>query len=81
MKNIFNSSKIIFVCLLVCHSNFAQTLSDNNKKFVAFQQESFAITNVMLVDGKGTAPQSSMTIIVKNGKIIDIGASSKLPVP
>jgi imidazolonepropionase-like amidohydrolase len=76
-----NTSKIILVCLLVWRSALSQTLSDNNKKFVAFQQESFAVTNITLIDGKGTAPQTDMTILLKNGKITDIGPSNNLSVP
>lgn len=75
-----NPSKVLLVCLFLYQSALAQTLSDSNKKFVSFQQESFAVTNVMLIDGTGAAPQSAMTILVTNGKITDIGASNKLTV-
>jgi len=74
-------SKTLLVCLFICRSAFSQTLSDNNKRFVAFQQESFAITNVTLIDGTGTVPQIAMTVVVKGGKITDIGPSNKLSVP
>lgn len=80
MKRTLRFSRILGF-FLVWQTALSQTLSDNNKKFVAFQQESFAVTNVTLIDGKGTAAQSSMTILVKSGKITDIGASNKLSVP
>jgi imidazolonepropionase-like amidohydrolase len=67
--------------LISCEYLFAQTFSDNSKRFVSFQQESFAITNVILIDGKGTAPQNSMTVLVKSGKIIDVGPTGKISVP
>jgi len=56
-------------------------ISDNSARFVSYQQESFAITNVTLIDGKGTAPQSNMTVIVKGGKITEVGTSDKIAVP
>jgi imidazolonepropionase-like amidohydrolase len=79
MKRIINSA--LFVFYLSIQIVFAQTFSDNNKKFISFQQESFAITNAILIDGKGTAPQTAMTILVKNGKISEIGSSSKISIP
>jgi hypothetical protein len=44
MKQILNSTKALFVSLLLSKAAIAQTFSDNNKRFVSFQQESFAIT-------------------------------------
>ncbi len=82
MKKNCYSFKIIFGVLpfLISASSIAQP-SDNVKRFISFQQESFAITNVLLLDGKGTAPQSAMTVLVKNGKIAEVAASNKISIP
>ncbi|MBI1769486.1 MAG: amidohydrolase family protein [Bacteroidetes bacterium] len=83
MKSTINSKKIVISILITTLSltSSAQTFSDNVKRFVGFQQESFAITNATLIDGKGTAPQSNMTLIVKGGRITEVGASGKISIP
>ncbi len=81
-KNVSSLLKIILVAIpfLISSSILAQP-SENAKKFITFQQESFAITNVTVIDGKGTAPQQTMTVLVKSGKIVDVGSSNKITIP
>jgi imidazolonepropionase-like amidohydrolase len=81
MKKIYSLLAVSFLLLSSCEYVLAQNFSDNSKRFVSFQQESFAITNVILLDGKGTAPQNSMTVLIKGGKIIEVGATSKISIP
>ncbi|GHM99274.1 hypothetical protein WSM22_07640 [Cytophagales bacterium WSM2-2] len=82
MKNRIVFRLIILIILFLPGFKIsAQTFTDNSKRFVSYQQESFAVTNAILIDGKGAAPQSAMTIIVKNGKITDVGPSDKTTVP
>lgn len=81
MKYLINATKALLLGFFIPATVFAQNFSDNSKRFVSYQQDYFAITNVTLVDGKGTAPQQSMTIFVKSGKIIDVAPSNKTTVP
>jgi len=83
MKNLTNPMRIIFIVLFAITgvTSIAQIFSENTKRFVSFQQESFAITNAILVDGKGSAPQTNMTVLVQNGKITEVGPSNKISVP
>jgi imidazolonepropionase-like amidohydrolase len=39
------------------------------------------LTHVTVVDGAGAAPQKDVTIVMENGRIRDMGPSSKVPVP
>lgn len=70
---------LTLLLLIVAEAGNAQNFSENSKRFVAYQQESFAITNIILIDGKGTAPQTGVTILVKGGKIIDVGVRISVP--
>ena len=39
------------------------------------------LTRATVVDGTGAGPQKDFTIIIENGRIRDMGPSSKTPVP
>jgi imidazolonepropionase-like amidohydrolase len=71
---------LVAIPFLINSTLIAQS-SDNVKRFISYQQESFAINNVTLIDGKGTAPQLSMTVLIKNGKIVEVGSSDKIIIP
>ena len=40
-----------------------------------------ALTHATVVDGTGAGPQKDVTIVMENGRIRDMGPSSKLSVP
>jgi imidazolonepropionase-like amidohydrolase len=39
------------------------------------------LTHVTVIDGAGAVPQKDVTIVMENGRIRDVGPSSKIPVP
>jgi len=39
------------------------------------------LTRAIVVDGTGAGPQKDVTIVMENGRIRDLGPSSKTPVP
>jgi imidazolonepropionase-like amidohydrolase len=39
------------------------------------------LTHATVIDGAGAAPQKDVTIVMENGRIRDVGPSSKVPVP
>jgi imidazolonepropionase-like amidohydrolase len=45
------------------------------------QQATLAITDVTLIDGTGAPPRPHMTVLVRDGKIIDIDAAPRAIVP
>lgn len=49
--------------------------------FTAFTQTQLAITNVNVIDATGSPVQPGMTVIIQNGRIVNIGKSAKLKVP
>ena len=57
------------------------TLSQNVRNFVAVDTTAFAITNVLLIDGTGAAPKPAQTVIVRDGKITEVGPSNRVRVP
>jgi hypothetical protein len=57
------------------------TLSQNVRNFVAVDTATFAITNVLLLDGTGAAPRPAQTVIVRDGKIAEVGPSNRVRIP
>ena len=39
------------------------------------------LTRATVIDGTGTGPQPDVTIVIENGRIRDMGLSSKVPAP
>jgi len=39
------------------------------------------LTHATVIDGAGAAPQKDVTIVMENGRIREVGPSSKAPVP
>lgn len=57
------------------------TLSANVRTFVTVDTTVFAITNVLLIDGTGAAPKPAQTVIVRDGKIAEVGPTNRVRVP
>src|SRR5262249_20887059 len=52
------------------------TLSDQVKqRYVSLDSGTVAITNVMLIDGRGGKAKTGQTIVMKDGKILDVGTA------
>ncbi len=75
-----NLVSLIIILLTNSTITIAQDFSDNVKPFVKFTQSSFAITNVLLIDGTGAAPQHHMTVVVRDGKISHAGPSDHISI-
>ncbi|WKN43520.1 amidohydrolase family protein [Tunicatimonas pelagia] len=56
-------------------------LSDYTQSFVSLDSSRVALLNVKMFDGKGNPPKDSQTILIKDGKIFQIGNSDTLQVP
>ncbi|MGZ8283491.1 MAG: amidohydrolase family protein, partial [Allosphingosinicella sp.] len=52
-----------------------------DQAFVTQADPSFAITNVELIDGTGSAPQPGMTILVEHGRIVLVAPTAAATVP
>ncbi|MBS0471420.1 MAG: amidohydrolase family protein [Proteobacteria bacterium] len=50
-------------------------------KFIAYSQPVIAFTHAEIVDGTGAAPRYDQTLIVKDGRIVALGAASRIRIP
>jgi imidazolonepropionase-like amidohydrolase len=55
--------------------------SDETKKYIEYNDAIIVLKNGLLIDGKGGAPKSKQTIIIKNGKIEWLGDGAKATIP
>ena len=49
--------------------------------FIAYSQPVIAFTHIRVVDGTGAAPRPDMTVIVRDGRIANLGPSRSIVVP
>ncbi|HUF27048.1 MAG TPA: amidohydrolase family protein [Gemmatimonadaceae bacterium] len=56
-------------------------LSESVRQFVAVEAPVVALTNVRVVDGTGAAPADDQTIILRDGRIAELGPSASVRVP
>ena len=57
------------------------SLSDEVRKYIAVDTAVVALTHALLIDGTGSAPQPDQTIIIRNGRIAEVGPATKVAVP
>ena len=57
------------------------TISANVRTFVAIDTPIVVLTHARLIDGTGAAPRNDQTVIIRDGRISQIGASSAIAVP
>jgi imidazolonepropionase-like amidohydrolase len=55
------------------------TLSKLTRNFVSVDAPVIALTHVSLIDGTGTPRKSDQTIVIRDGKIADVGSSVAVP--
>jgi len=56
-------------------------LSKTTRDFVTVSEPVVALTNATIIDGTGAAPKANQTIVIRDGKIAAVGASSSVAVP
>ena len=54
---------------------------DSSLRFIREGSPLIAITHTLLIDGTGAAPKADQTILLRNGKIDSVGASTTFPIP
>ena len=57
----------------------APTLSKLTRNFVSVDAPVVALTHVSLIDGTGAPRKSDQTIVIRDGKIADVGSSVAVP--
>lgn len=59
----------------------ASTLGERVRPFVSVSEPIVALTHVQVIDGTGAAPKADQTIVIRDGKIADVGPSARVSVP
>ncbi|MCC6930417.1 MAG: amidohydrolase family protein [Gemmatimonadaceae bacterium] len=57
------------------------TLSANTRQYVAVDTSLLALTNVRVIDGTGAPARDAQTLVIRDGKIVALGASASTPIP
>jgi imidazolonepropionase-like amidohydrolase len=57
------------------------SLADEVRKYVAVDTSVVALTHVLLLDGTGTAPKPDQTVILRSGRIAEVGPASAVRPP
>ncbi len=57
------------------------TLSDNVRKYVSSDTNLVAITGVTVIDGRGTPAVRGQTVVIRDGRIAEVGAATRVKVP
>jgi imidazolonepropionase-like amidohydrolase len=57
------------------------SLSDEVRKYVAVDTAVVALTHLLLLDGTGTAAKPDQTVIIRAGRIAEVGSASAVKVP
>ncbi|MBP2649004.1 MAG: amidohydrolase, imidazolonepropionase [Gemmatimonadetes bacterium] len=57
------------------------TLSENVRKYVSSDTSLVAITGVTVIDGRGGPAVRDQTVVIRDGRIADVGPSSKVRAP
>jgi len=57
------------------------SLSEEVRKYVAVDTAAVALSNVLLVDGTGADPRPGQTIIIRDGRIAEVGPAGTVRVP
>jgi imidazolonepropionase-like amidohydrolase len=57
------------------------TLSNDVRQYVTVPETTVALANVRVVDGTGTAPRESQTVVIENGRITSVSAAAQAKVP
>lgn len=57
------------------------TLGQAVREYVVVDTPTVAITHVQVVDGTGAAPKADQTIVIRNGRIAEVGPAARVKVP
>lgn len=62
-------------------SQSAATLSPQTRQYVSVADSVVALTNVTIIDGTGSAPKAAQTIVIRNGRLAEVGPRASVRVP
>ena len=59
----------------------ASALDQPTRQFVSVAEPVVALVHVQLIDGTGAAPKPDQTVVIRDGKIADVGPAARVTVP
>lgn len=68
--------KLICVIAAIINLTSVGSVLANDDKFVKYQQDKIAFQGVTLVDGSGQPALANQTVLIQNGKIVNMGPSN-----
>jgi imidazolonepropionase-like amidohydrolase len=75
-------SILALLCIpAVAVAQSAATLSNQTRQYVSVPDSVVALTNVTVIDGTGAAARPNQTIVIRGGKIADLGAAGRVSAP
>lgn len=81
MRRITGLFLAILSCAVILAAQSTPKLSPAVEKFVSVQAPVVAITHVRVIDGTGRAPREDQTLILRDGKIAELGSSENVKPP
>ncbi len=77
---VFFASLLVVALALPAHSAVAQDASQR-EQFIAVDGPVIAITGVTLIDGLGSPPFENHTVVIRDGRIADVGPTGEVGLP
>ena len=59
----------------------AASLGDTTRSYVTVSQPVVVLANATIIDGTGSAPRANQTIVIRDGKIAQVGPSTGIQTP
>jgi imidazolonepropionase-like amidohydrolase len=72
---------LLLLAVVICAPGIAQAYSPLVKSFISNNTDSFAITQVRLIDGTGQPARADQTLVIIKGRIANMGNADKTAVP
>lgn len=76
-----NKTLILFCTTIFLSFSGAKFALAKEEKIIQYQKDSVTIENVKLIDGSGRSALENQSIVIKSGKIINLGPSSEITPP
>lgn len=81
MRSVLAVLVLLTVALGELPAQRPDSLSDEVRKYVAVDTSAIALMHVRLLDGTGAPSRSDQTILIRNGRIAEVGPSANVKVP
>lgn len=72
---------VLALCPAVLSAQSFAALSPQVRQYVSVSDSVVALTNVTVIDGTGSAPRAGQTIVIRGGRIAQVGASTSVRPP